>query len=129
MMIQSFKDRLIRIFKRAQRRHKFERRGVFVLRNVGMYEKYHQKILMSAGCYYRHMELCTIFGTLMMLAHTWSTCRCQHILGICKTKVRKVGRPKGSGIIVPIQKCIYLGLLKGRWIINGRKKKVSLFFS
>lgn len=99
-----------------------------MLRNVSMYEKYHLQILMSAGCYYRHMELCTIFGTLVMPAHTWSTCRCQHILGICKTKVRKAGRPKGSSIIVPIQKCIYLGLLKGRWIINRRGKKGEFIF-
>lgn len=57
MMIQLSKDRFER------------RRSMCVLRGVGVYEKYQQCILMSADCYYRHMELCTILGQPKMPAH------------------------------------------------------------
>ena len=61
--------------------------------------------------------------------HQWPTCRYQHLLGTCKPKARRAERLKGSGIFVPIQECIYLGLLNGSWKINGRKESARVFFS
>ena len=63
-----------------------------------------------------------------MPEHTWPTCRYQHLLGTCKPKARRAERLKGSAIVVPIQECMYLGLLNGSWKINGRKESEFVFF-
>lgn len=92
-----------------------------LLKSVSVYEKYQQQILMSEGCYYRLMEPCTILGQPKVPAQMWPRCKHQHLLGTCKAKAGEDGRPRGSGII-PIQECIYLGFLNGRWTKNGRKE-------